>query len=347
MQSETETAPCCRAERTDLDHLGPEWQALLEANGCRSPFLQPAWQRVWWQDLPPDALPLTLAIRDGERLLGVAPLLQTGDEIALAGDSEICDCMDIICTPGAEAEVLDAVLAEIEDLPWQRFVFWGMRSDSATLPALRSAAARHNLDLEIEAEAVCPRVPLASSWEQYLEGLTKKDRHELRRKIRRFTGLGGEIQEYALSDPDELSAALGDFFHLHTISRQDKAEFMKPAMERFFRDMVAALAPLNLIRLYFLELDAKRVASILAFNCGDELWLYNSGFDPAYAGASVGLVSKAFALKQAIAEGKHCYDFLRGHEPYKYDLGARDLQVVRCTLSRTLAASGTEPRHAG
>jgi len=337
MRSDIEAPPCCRATRVDLDGLSDEWAALLEASGSRSPFLQWAWQQVWWQDLAPDAAPLMLAMRDAGRLVGIVPLLRTGGELALSGDSEICDYMDIICLPGAEVDVLDAALAELSSEPWTRLVFWGLRADSPTLPALREAAERHELRLQLEPEAICPRVPLAATWDAYLEGLTKKDRHELRRKIRRFTGLGGEIREYALSDPSEISAALADFFRLHTISRQDKAAFMTPLMERFFRDMAAALAPLDLIRLYFLELDGKRVASVLAFDCGDELWLYNSGFDPAFASASVGLVSKAFALKQAIAEGKACYDFLRGQEPYKYDLGAHDLQVFRCTLIRDLA----------
>ena len=347
MQSDTQAPPGCRATREDLDQLDAEWLALLEVRGSRWPFLQPAWQRVWWHDLAPEAQPLTLAVRDGDRLLGIVPLLQRGDELSLSGDSEICDYMDIICLPGTEDDVLDAVFAEVAALPWRRLSFWGIRSDSPTLPSLRRAAERQELRIEVEPEAVCPRVSLASTWDGYLDGLTKKDRHELRRKIRRFTRLGMEIQEYALSDAAEIDAALGDFFSLHTISRQDKAEFMTAAMERFFRNMVAALAPLDLVRLFFLELDGKRVASILAFNCDDELWLYNSGFDPAFASASVGLVSKAFALKQAIADGKRCYDFLRGHEPYKYDLGARDLQVFRCTLTRILPALGTEPAHAG
>jgi CelD/BcsL family acetyltransferase involved in cellulose biosynthesis len=346
MPCELEAPAGCRVTTESLDQIESEWLDLLAITGVRSPFLQPAWQRVWWQDLPPAAEPLFLAVRDGAQLLGIAPLLRQDERLALAGDSEICDYMDIVCKAGAETEVLDAVLREVESLPWQRFVFWGMRADSPTLPALRQVAEHHRLELAIEQEAVCPRVQLAASWEEYLEGLSKKDRHELRRKIRRFTRLGGEIREYAIDEPSAVRAALDDFFHLHTISRADKAEFMTPEMQRFFRDMVAALAPLDLIRLYFLELEATRVASVLAFNCGEELWLYNSGFDPRFASASVGLVSKAFALKAAIAEGKCCYDFLRGHEPYKYDLGGRDLEVLRCTLTRPIPSLNLELPHA-
>lgn len=332
-------APCRVTEET-LASLQGEWEGLLAQINRRWPFLQPAWQQVWWQDRPPDARPLLLSIREGEQLIGIAPLLARAEELALAGDSEICDYMDLICLPGTETRVIEAILAKLSTHPWRRFLFWGIRSDSATLPALKEVAAKHHLDLTIECEAVCPRVALPPTWDAYLDGLTKKDRHELRRKIRRFSETAGELREYALSSPAEVDAALGDFFRLHTISRHDKAEFMTASMEQFFRDMAVTLAALDLIRLYFLECGGKRVASVLAFNCGDELWLYNSGFDPAFASVSVGLVSKALALRQAIAEGKRCYDFLRGAESYKYDLGAHNLDVLRCTLHRD---SGQEP----
>jgi CelD/BcsL family acetyltransferase involved in cellulose biosynthesis len=70
------------------------------------------------------------------------------------------------------------------------------------------------------------------------------------------------------------------------------------------------------------------VAALLAFLSGDELLLYNSGYDPEYAHASVGLVSKAMAMQRGVAEGLSVFDFLRGAEPYKYDLGGQD-RIVR------------------
>ena len=318
----------------DLERLSSEWEGLLDQANVRWPFLRPSWQQVWWAEQEPAGSLLLLSVRDGERLVGVAPLLQAGDELSLAGDSSICDYMDIVAAPGMQSVVLQAVLDAVSTLPWRRFSFWGIRADSPTLPALRAAAERAGLTLTVEQEAVCPRVILPDTWDGYLLSLSKKDRHELRRKIRRFSEAGSDMREYALSEPAEVSLALDDFFHLHTISRQDKAEFMTPAMQRFFRGLALALSEEGLLRLWFLELEGRRVASLFSFDCGDELWLYNSGYDPAFASVSVGLVSKALALRQAIADGKRCYDFLRGAEPYKYDLGARDLEVFRCTLDR-------------
>jgi len=83
-----------------------------------------------------------------------------------------------------------------------------------------------------------------------------------------------------------------------------------------------------------LTLDRVRVAAVLCFRAEEELLLYNSGYDPAYAGLSVGLLSKALALRRAIEEGRRRFDFLRGAEPYKYDLGAENLNVYRCIIRR-------------
>jgi CelD/BcsL family acetyltransferase involved in cellulose biosynthesis len=100
------------------------------------------------------------------------------------------------------------------------------------------------------------------------------------------------------------------------------------------RRMVAAMAAEDRIELVFLTLGGVRTAAVLCFREPEETLLYNSGYDPAYAYLSVGLLSKALALRKAIEEGKKRFDFLRGPEPYKYDLGARDLAVYRCTVRR-------------
>ncbi len=102
--------------------------------------------------------------------------------------------------------------------------------------------------------------------------------------------------------------------------------------------MAVALAEEGLVRLSFVELDGARVAGLLAFDAGDALLLYNSGYDPALAHASVGIVSKALLLREAIAEGKRWFDFLRGAEPYKYDLGGKDYEVHTLTVRRAVSA---------
>jgi CelD/BcsL family acetyltransferase involved in cellulose biosynthesis len=124
------------------------------------------------------------------------------------------------------------------------------------------------------------------------------------------------------------------FLDLHTGSRQDKTDFMTDGMSSFFRRMASALSAEGLIRLFILQINARPAAAVLCFDAGSYLYLYNSGYDPEFSSLSVGLVSKALCLKWAIENGKKGIDFLRGNEPYKYDLGASDQEIYRLQIRR-------------
>ncbi|HTE84491.1 MAG TPA: hypothetical protein VK821_07145, partial [Dehalococcoidia bacterium] len=202
-----------------LEQLAPSWSELLAAVDNRWPFLRPAWLRVWLATQAPDAELLLLAVRDGPALAGVVPLLVRGAELLLAGDAEICDYMDIVARPGQQQPVLRAALSYLNARQWQRLVLWGIRADSPTLAVVQTLAPEHGLSTRIEEEAVCPRVRLPPTWEEYLLTLSKKDRHELRRKIRRMMEAGDTAREYALTQPDEIATAMPDFLRLHRLSR--------------------------------------------------------------------------------------------------------------------------------
>ena len=79
----------------------------------------------------------------------------------------------------------------------------------------------------------------------------------------------------------------------------------------------------------------KPAGAVLCFDAGSHLYMYNSGYNPAYSNLSVGIVSKALVLQWAIEHGKTGLDFLRGDEPYKYEWGARDEPIQRLLIRRT------------
>ena len=104
--------------------------------------------------------------------------------------------------------------------------------------------------------------------------------------------------------------------------------------EAFFRDMADALSQNNHLLLSFLEIDSVRVSSCIIFDYGGVHLLYNSGYDPCYSEFSVGLINKALAIKHAIIAGKSHFDFLRGTERYKYELGGEDKSIFTLTIRR-------------
>lgn len=172
-------------------------------------------------------------------------------------------------------------------------------------------------------QEVSPYIILPKTWEEYLESLERKHRKEIKRKIKRLEAVGHEVTQ---------EDNLAEFVRLHRLSDPVKKKFMSQPMERFFQDLMKAEIPGWQKRISFLKIEGKNAASIITFEDQEELWLYNSGFDPKLSYYSAGLVLKALSIKQAIEEGKKKYDFLRGNERYKYELGAKDLQLYKLLL---------------
>ncbi len=314
-----------------LDSLEAAWNDVLPASATDSIFLTPRWQRLWWKHFGEGAEPLVFALEHDGTTVGIAPMYLRDGELSLMGSTEVCDYGDFVlpaehCTGG-----LSALFAHLEPLPWSTLVLHSVPGESPTLDFLRALDSRYQVD--IAQEDVAPQLELGGDWEVYLSGLSKKDRHELRRKFRRLDA-AGDVKFVTCTDHGALPSDVTDFLKLHRESRDDKAAFMTDHMEAFFRETVTEFLGDGTARLSFLEVNGNRAAAILAFDYRNDRLLYNSGFDQAFGYLSVGLLLKALSLREAIEGGKRRYDFLRGNEPYKYDLGAVDRPIYQCTVRR-------------
>lgn len=318
------------AQTTDLD---AQICKLLAAQTERNVFLHPVWLRTWLEEFGAGCEPAFLDVA-GDGAICIAPLMREDSRLTFIGSGSVCDFMDFLIAPDRADEAYRRLWHELCAEEWRELDLWGLQASSPTRAKVADLAREAGYAFEEQEEAVAPRLSLPSSWDDYLASLGKKDRHELRRKMRRLLESGASVNLEVYQEQDDVNAAMDEFLRLHTMSRQDKAEFMTGQMASFFRRMASALAAEGLVRLFMLYVDNKAVASILCFDAGSYLYMYNSGYDPEFSSFSVGLVSKALCLRWAIENGKSGVDFLRGNEPYKYDLGARDQQVFRLIVRR-------------
>jgi CelD/BcsL family acetyltransferase involved in cellulose biosynthesis len=309
------------------------WDAALAHCAFDNLFLTLRWQRLWWEaaEAPGELLLLSFQ-KDGE-LVGVAPLWARGDALSFLGDSDLFDYHDFIVLRGKEAPFYQSLGDYLETAPWRTVTLSSLAQGSATLEHLPPLAAAHGWQWEVAQEDVAPGVALPKTWEEYLRGLAKKDRHELRRKFRRLEARAPDRQ-FTYFSPTASDRTLDEFLQLMRQSREEKGRFLTPQREGFFRRMASELAQAGLLGLGFLEVEKKRVAGVLYFDYQGQRLLYNSGFDPAYSHLSVGLLLKAHCLQEALEKGMRYFDFLRGDEPYKYDLGAKNRILYRLTLTR-------------
>lgn len=322
------------APGADLRELDPQMEDLFRCRDERPVFLHPIWLRTWLSEFGANCEPVFLSARD-DSPLGVAPLMRLDDRLTFVGDPEICDYMDFLVAPDRSAAAYEELWRRVRAEAWSQLDLWGLMAASPTAGAIADLATADGYAVERELEAVAPRIDLPSSWDEYLASLSKKDRHELRRKMRRLFESGAGVDFDVFSEQKDVVSRMDAFLNLHTGSRQDKTDFMTDGMASFFRRMASALAAEGLVRLFMLSVNGRPAASVFCFDAGNCLYLYNSGYDPEFSSLAVGLVSKALCLQWAIENGKQCLDFLRGNEPYKYDLGARDREIYTLRVRRT------------
>lgn len=333
--SKTGSEGSLHLQRTDssLGKLDSGMASLLQRRDERPVFLHPVWLQTWLSEFGDRCEPC-LIVADGSDMIGAAPLMRVEERLTFIGDASICDYMDFVVDPDAGERAYAALWRQIEREAWEELDLWGLPAQSPTREAVKRLAKNAGLQVQEELEAVAPRISLPGSWEDYIASLGKKDRHELRRKLRRVFDSGGSVRLDVLEEQAEVATAMPTFLELHTGSRLDKMGFMTDGMASFFRRMASALAAEGLVRLFMLRINARPAAAVFCFDAGSSLYLYNSGYDPAFAGLSVGLVSKALCIRWAIENGKSTLDFLRGNEAYKYDLGAVDQEIYKIVVRR-------------
>jgi CelD/BcsL family acetyltransferase involved in cellulose biosynthesis len=321
-------------ERGTLASLADDWGRLAAATPGASVFLGRTWHQTWWDHFGGDAEQLAIAVRDNDRVIAIAPLMIRDRRITFLGSTDLVDYHDFLVDcddhKGIAMEVLQALLA-IPD--WDSLYLESVPDWSPLIETMPAAGKRLGLEFELTVEDVAPQVRLADSWEEYVSGLGKKDRHELRRKLRRLDA-AGEVVHEELTDPDEIRARMDDFCVLHRVSTADKSEFLTVDREAFFRDVVVKLAEDGATRLNFTKLDGKAIATSICFEVGDTRFVYNSGYNPEMPQLSVGLMNHAFFIQECISDGIAYADFLRGSERYKYNLGAIDRTIYSLRATR-------------
>ena len=248
-------------------------------------------------------------------------------------NSDTFDYNDFIVAAGKEPVFYPALLDAIDANGARRLDLYSISEDSPTLAILPKLARDRGYRVDVQDEDVAPRAALPATWDDYLAGLSKKDRHELRRKLRRLER-HDNWRWYCVSDPDEASRRMDTFIDLMRRSDPAKAEFLTDEREAFFRRMVTVTAAEGLLRLFFMEMDDAPVAASLCFDYNNVRMLYNSGHDPEYRYYSVGLLLHALCLRDALERDYQRFDFLRGNEPYKYRLGGKDHRLYRISLER-------------
>lgn len=325
-----------------FEALRGEWNALLHQSPTDTVFLTWEWQTLWWHAYHPGVLMIVAVRGDDGELLGIAPWFidttEPGERVVRGiGCIDVTDYGDVL----ADAAHFDLVMATLADVLAQRATSYtrlnlcNLREASPTLARLQKALDQAGFTTKVVEQEVCPVIPLNRTFEQYLESLDKKNRHELRRKLRIAYGTP-ELKMHIVGADDDLEAYVGQFLSLMAESSEQKKEFLKNEQHvTFFRSIIPAMMANGWLQLAFLNYRDTPTAAYVNFVYHGRVMVYNSGLSLSHGHLSPGIILLCNLIEHACKSGCNAFDFLRGDEEYKFRMGgvAEPLYMLKARLS--------------
>lgn len=323
----------------DFSEIDPAaWNALVEQSVADTPFSRYEYLSTWWATLGggewKSAELVLISAIENDQLIGIAPLFIADHEgqraLMLIGSIEISDYLDLIVRESDLPRFLSGLLdflASSRGETWSALDWYNLPDDSPTLAALKAESEARGWNHRQEIYRPTPRIPLTGTFEEYLTGIEKKQRHEIRRKMRRAAE-SGRVNFYIVDKHADIGPELESFFHL-MVQDPNKASFLHPAMRAHMTAALRAAHTGGYLWLGFLEVDGVKTAASLNFDYKNKLWGYNSGVSRDHMELSPGWVLLSHTIQWCCENGRYEFDFMRGDEEYKYRFGGVDRFVMR------------------
>jgi CelD/BcsL family acetyltransferase involved in cellulose biosynthesis len=328
-----------RVERIDseasLAAIESEWLALEQRSNNTLPFRTFAWVACWWRHMREDRLAVkdSLAMRcvrapDG-RLVGVAPLILTQRPSVgplrarclhfIGSDPNMTEVRGALCEPGLEAACFAAIYGDLlgskREFDW---LHWsGIDEGGGARESLGDANLRWSSDV------VCSVLALPATWEELRSSKPRNLKESIRKCYNSLKRDGLDFSVEVVKAKTETGPAVADFFRLHS-ARADLADtvahkdvFGSQASRSFLVDVCERFAERGALRIFRLWIGGSLVATRIGFVLGGSLYLYYSGYDPAYGKYSVMTTTVTEAIKWAIDEGLRSVNLSTGNDVSK------------------------------
>ena len=173
--------------------------------------------------------------------------------------------------------------------------------------------------IEIIKSDISIYLELPSSYESYLNGLSKKNRHELKRKKRIFVDKFGEISFKKSNNKD----IFDEFVRLHKKSLGEKGKYMNKRVEDFYESLIEQ----ENWYIYYIDFEDSIVSSAFVYESEIVDYLYNSCRDHTLDEFNTGTYLNDQLLQNSIDNKKQYFDYLKGEEKYKFNFGGQVHQL--------------------
>jgi CelD/BcsL family acetyltransferase involved in cellulose biosynthesis len=300
--------------------LAPEWDELAVERSI--PLCAPGWMLAWWRHVaPPDRELRIVVVRDGQRLIGLAPwFVHHGEhrrvDLRFLG-AELSDRVDVLCVPGREREVCGELLRAIKKMrPRPDLIAFEAVPDRSEW-AHRLARGGPRLARYRNSVLPAPSVTLPDGPpEGWLAGRSSNFRSQMRRMRRKLEERGGRVRQ--IVEPHELTPTLDTLLRLHLARWEGRAPsgLAHAGMGELLHEAATRLGP-DRLRLWAAEIDGELISVQLFHAAGGEIKYWNGGWMEQHADLKPTMLTILAALEDGISRGEHRLDLGAGTHPYK------------------------------
>jgi CelD/BcsL family acetyltransferase involved in cellulose biosynthesis len=307
--------------------LAPDWDDLVEKAPRPSPYLLHAWCEEWLAGPGAGADVAVVSAHRGERLVGLLPtciVRRAGLRVLVFIGDRGCWAADLLLAPGEPASTASALVAAIEERPFDLAAFSGLPGGS-----LMDATVADRLRVIERAEG--PVLDMPGGWEAAYAAQTSSQRRSRDRKRERQVEAAGAFELRLADTPEATEEVFDDVLTLHALrwgNERDGSEFGTPAGARSQRVALRRLAATGHAGIVLLRLDGRPIGFQIWLRVGDVMYLHRSGVDPSAMKFSPGLIAMRRAIAHGSSElGVRSIEMQGAGEQYKLDLATRLLPM--------------------
>ena len=293
--------------------LEPVWNRLVDEAGIDHPFIRHEWVRTWWDCFKPDGKLFIVLVTEGLKPVALAPLMLDRGRVygcpvrRLRGIANVyTERYDFIVTRRPE-EACRAIWKFVasRSREWDVLELRQLPPGAHALQTIPRSAIEDRFLVGTWGSSQGPYIPIARTWDEYRNGLSRKYSSHLRGRLKGLSRLG-PVRHEVVQGGEGLSQAVDDALRLEGAAWKQKAGtaiVSHPQREAFYRRLMLLAAQRGSLRLYFLVVNDERVSVQITLFYGNKLYVLKSGYDPRFATSAPShllfwrLLEEAWSLK--------------------------------------------------
>ncbi len=337
-----------------LQHLESLWTDLETRAPC-SYFRSWGWIGTWLSSLPRSISPLLVRILAADQLAGLAVICKNRVRYPLFGtnglfihetgsldhDRLTIEYNGLLLEKQDDTDLLTVIFQEFQQqLNWDEIRVGGL--EASLVPIYSESARDIDLDPVVRDEKPCFGVDLSTvrdSEADYLSGLSRNTRYQIRRAIREYEKRGPLRLTIArdLSTAQELFGKLQEQHQRYWMQKGQPGAFATRWVRDFHDKLISTRFPHQEIQIIEVNCGEDPIAYLYNFVWQNKVYCYQSGLVfEENSHLKPGLVAHTLAIEHNLEAGNDYYDFLMGRERYKQNLGNTYTDMLWLSLRKNL-----------